>query len=498
MRSTFFGMEIARRALMAQQRAMDVASHNIANANNPAYSRQRASMVASAPYAPPGSEPAGQAGQAGTGVWVAAIERLRDGFLDQRMRQEGALLGYWQVHRDTLEQVERLVAEPSDQGLQAALDQFWQALQDLSTQPDSRAARELVVRRGELLAFSVRQLFERVQRLRLDLESAASLKVQQANQLARQVALLNGQIARVAASGQRPNDLLDERDQLLEQLAGLLGVQVHFRPVGDSGVADVVTVSLNGVALVDGERAYSLVLQGNPGEQVLRADIPAGPALLPGGEVGAYLELRGTAVDSTSASGFLGELLRDLDLLVRELGSRINELHRQGYPLSGSAPGDLPFFAAPPGQNVPSDADGDGWVADDLQVEPSLLSDPEQLAAALSPDSPGDGANALAMARIKFERLAGLGDATAGDFLASLVGRLGVRSQQAQTMADNQELVVQELRTLRESLSGVSLDEEMADLVRFEHAYGAAARVMTAMDSVLDTLIQRTGLVGRA
>ena len=496
MRSTFFGLELTKRALFAQQRAMDVASHNIANANNPVYSRQRAEMQATAPYASPGSAPAGAAGQVGTGVWVTAVQRLRDRFLDDRIRREGALDAQWHVQRDVLEQVERLLAEPSENGLRVALDRFWQALQDLSVQPESLAVREVVVQRGEVLAATVRQLFGQLQQLRLDIDRTVELKVREVNDLAQQLAELNGQIRRVAASGQRPNDLLDQRDGLLERLSRLVPVSITYHPVGPDALAETVSVRLGGLALVDGEAAYRLEMVGPVGERTLRWEDQVAVSV-EGGEIGAYLQLRGTATSPTAAAGVLPELLRDLDTLVRELVTAFNAQHRSGVGLDNV--GNRPFFTpdtADPAGNAPSDADGDGWIADDLTVDAAIVANPAHIAAAQSPNSPGDGSNALKLAGMKSAILTGLGG-TAPDFYAAVVGRLGVRAQQAQTMADNQELVLQQLRSIRESVSGVSLDEEMADLVRFEHAYGAAARAMTALDEVLDTLINRTGLVGR-
>ncbi|WP_324668261.1 flagellar hook-associated protein FlgK [Geochorda subterranea] len=491
MRSTFFGIELARRALFAQQRAMDVASHNIANANDPAYSRQRAEMVATAPYAPPGTAPAGVAGQVGTGVWVQAIERVRDAYLDGRIRSQGQLTSYWRVQRDTFEQIERIFNEPTDQGIRVALDQLWQALQDLSVTPDSMAVREVVVQRGKLLTEAVGTVFRQLEALRLDLDASLGLKVERLNTLAADLARLNRQIAQVVASGQRPNDLLDRRDAILEEMAGLAAVQVTVR----SG--EQVAVSIGGLALVDGEIAHRLVMEGQGADRVVRWEGASGPVVaFGGGEIGAILEMRGTigSQGPASVSGAIPGLMRALDEWTRALAQEFNRVHRAGYGLDGQ--NGRGFFRV--------DADQDGWVADDLTIWPGIMADPGRVAAAKSDTSiPGDGSHALALAdvlkTVRFDstKQVDLGGVTLPDYFASLVGRIGVQAQQAQRMADNQQLVLDHLEGLRQSISGVSLDEEMADLIRFEHAYGAAARAMTAMDEVLDTLINRTGLVGR-
>lgn len=490
MRSTFFGIEVARRALFAQQRAMDVASHNIANANDPAYSRQRAEMEATAPYAPPGTAPAGVAGQVGTGVWVKAIQRLRDEYLDARIRGQGQLSAYWQVQRDTFEQIEKIFNEPSDQGIRVALDQFWQALQDLSVTPDSMAVRETVVQRGKLLADAIGTVFRQLEALRADLDTSLGLKVDRLNTLAQDLARLNKQIAQVQASGQRPNDLLDRRDAILEEMARLAAVNVTFRTT--AGGAQQVAVSIGGLALVDGENAHRLVMSGIGPEREVHWESTSGPKVsFTGGEIGAILDLRGTiGAGPGSATGAVPELMKALDDWTQALAGEFNAAHGKGYDLSGQQGG--PFFSL-------VDSDGDGWVADSLSVESAIMANPALIAAAGSSSAgAGDGSGALALAAVlKSQPLTGIGNVTLPDYFASLVGRIGVQTQQAQTMADNQQLVLDQLEGLRQSISGVSLDEEMADLIRFEHAYGAAARAMTAMDEVLDTLINRTGLVGR-
>lgn len=489
MRSTFFGIELARRALFAQQRAMDVASHNIANANRPEYSRQRADMVATVPYAPPGMEPAGVAGQVGTGVWVREITRLRDSFVDARIRGQNQLSGYWQVRRDVLEQIERVLNEPSDNGLRVAFDRFWEALQELSVTPDSRAVREVVVQRGKVFTDSVRTVFQQLEALRVDLDRTLELKVDRLNTLAGRLAQINRQIGQISSSGQNPNDLLDERDAILEEMSRLASVTVTIRPPQSGSVGgEQVAVSIAGLTLVDGQVAHKLVMGGNGPQRTVHWESGAGPQVaFSGGEIQGYIEMRDTEIPG---------LMGDLDRWVKALGLAFNEQHQAGYGLDGVT--GRAFFEWPP--------DGDSWVADDFQVVSGLTA--EQVAAAEEPNAPGDNRNALRLAALLKTTPfvdsvppggpdVDLGGVTLPDYFASLVGRLGVDTQEAQTTAENQELLVNHLKGVRESVSGVSLDEEMADLVRFEHAYGAAARAMTAMDEVLDTLINRTGLVGR-
>ncbi|WP_324717152.1 flagellar hook-associated protein FlgK [Carboxydochorda subterranea] len=497
MRSTFFGIELARRALFSQQRAMDVASHNIANANNPAYSRQRAEMVATAPYAPPGMMPAGVAGQVGTGVWVQEIVRLRDAFLDGRIRAQNQLAGRWQVRQDVLEQVEKLFNEPSENGVRVAFDRFWESLQELSLHPESVAVREVVLQRGRVLADSIAGVYRELEALRGNLDYSIGLKVDRLNSLSERLAQLNRQIGQVSASGQRPNDLMDERDAILEEMSRLAPVQVVIRPPADDSVSgEQVAVSIGGLSLVDGDVFHKLVMGpdtsgGQFNRQIFWEDVSSGLQVTPtGGEIGALLEMRGTRGDDpNTVDGYLPELMADFDKWAREFAGEFNSRHDAGLTRDGKDAG--LFFVDVPSGNPPS-----SWYAPTMALHTSIT--PEGIAAALPNEAvPGGNGNALLLAALKSQPITGLGDVSPMDYLGAMVGRLGVATQEAQTMTQNQELLVNHLKGVRESISGVSLDEEMADLVRFEHAYGAAARAMTAMDEVLDTLIHRTGLVGR-
>ncbi|MBE3598861.1 MAG: flagellar hook-associated protein FlgK [Limnochordaceae bacterium] len=498
MRSTFFGIELARRALFSQQRAMDVASHNIANANNPAYSRQRAEMVATAPYAPPGMMPAGVAGQVGTGVWVQEIVRLRDAFLDGRIRAQNQLAGRWQVRQDVLEQVEKLFNEPSENGVRVAFDRFWESLQELSLHPESVAVREVVLQRGRVLADSIAGVYRELEALRGNLDYSIGLKVDRLNSLSERLAQLNRQIGQVSASGQHPNDLMDERDAILEEMSRLAPVQVVIRPPADDSVSgEQVAVSIGGLSLVDGDVFHKLVMgPDTPGgqfnRQIFWEDLSSGLQVTPtGGEIGALLEMRGTrgaSPEAPTTGGYLPTLMATFDRWAREFVAAFNDQHTKGWDLDGQPAG--PFFTATPTNNPPD------WYAPTIGLDDGLTA--QGIAASASQDGvPGDNGNALLLAALKSQPITGLGDVSPMDYLGAMVGRLGVATQEAQTMTQNQELLVNHLKGVRESISGVSLDEEMADLVRFEHAYGAAARAMTAMDEVLDTLIHRTGLVGR-
>ncbi|MBO8142880.1 MAG: flagellar hook-associated protein FlgK [Firmicutes bacterium] len=399
MRSTFFGLDIARRALQAQQRALDVVGHNIANANTPGYSRQVAVLSTSPAYTLPSFHSPLQAGQVGTGVQVEAIRRLRDEFVEMQLRNETESSGRWEARYEALQQVELMIQEPSDLGLRDALDQFWQSLQDLHQQPESDAARAVVRERALALTAAFQHVHKQLSDLRADLDRMVGLEVQRINSLLERLADVNGQIYRVALSGQEPNDLLDQRDQLLLELAELADIHVT---VLDNRM---VEVSIGGLTVVDGNRAVPLVAEPDPANGDLLAVRwePTGKALtITNGRLAGILEARDQLV-----AGYL----QDLDTLAATIIVEFNNVHRSGYTLEDPAQSGGDFFT--------------GTGAQDFGVHDDILQDLKKIAASASGE-PGDGGNALELARIFEQPFAGLGGVSMDDYLRSFVSSVGV------------------------------------------------------------------------
>lgn len=469
MRSTFFGIDIARRALQAQQRALDVVGHNIANANTPGYSRQVAVQATTPPYTYPSRHMPTGAGQVGTGVYIAAIRRVRDEFIDMQLRNETESAGRWQARRDALRQVELIFLEPSDLSLRSAMDQFWQSLQDLHLQPESDAARAVVRERALSLTATFQHVHKQLTDLRWDLDRLAQLEVERINSLAERLADVNNQIFRVVTSGQEPNDLLDRRDELLLELSELVDIDVVIL---DNKMANV---AIGGLSIVNGQHATMLRAVADPakGDMVTirwgNTDREVRPA---NGRLGGILEARDELV-----AGYLDSL----NALAATLIEEFNAVHRSGYGLDDST--GLDFFV--------------GTDASDIDLSTDIYDSLSKIAASSGVGTPGDGSNALRLASVYTEPVAALGGVTMRDFFTSLVSGIGVAAQKADNMVDSQAVLVEHLQNRRDGISGVSLDEEMVDMIRFQQAYAAAARVVTAMDEALDTIISRMGIVGR-
>lgn len=476
MPGTFLGIEVARRALSAHQRAVDITGHNIANANTPGYSRQVATLKATEGYTLAGFDRPTAAGLIGTGVDLASIERMRDGFVDLQIRKESLAQGRWEARQKALEQVELIFGEPSESGLRAALDSFWQSLQDLAAAPESDAARSVVRQQAVALTDLIQSTYGQLEKLRSSIDQDIRTKVGEINVLASQVAELNVQISKAESMGNQANDLKDQRDLAITKLSKMVNLTVGTGPMG------TVSLSIQGATLV--ELGTYRALRAEPdatNNGMVRVvwdgnDTDVG---ITSGELRGLLEIR---------DGDLARYMSDLNTLASGLATEINAVHRAGFGLDGTTTG-LDFFVS---DNPPAAID-----ASNIAVSPTILANPQLIAAASVANSPGDGSNALAMAAKLDEKVLMGGTVGLRDFYGSLISGIGVDANQAENMARNQKTLVDHLEQLGQSVSGVSLDEEMTNLIRYQQGYQAAARVMNTMDEMLDLMVNRLGVVGR-
>lgn len=464
---SFLGIETARRALQAHQQALDITAHNIANANAEGYSRQVAQLQASKPYPPPSFNHSTAVGQIGTGVEVKQVQRLTDAFIVEQIWIENQRTGRWETRRDALKHIELVFNEPSDSGILSVIDSFWQSLEDLGNNPEDRSVRSVVRQNAHALAEALRHTRQQLHDYRRELNQSVYVHVAEINSIAVQLAEINVQVARVLSVGDNPNDLYDKREVLLNRLSRIVDVEVVQRSQG------MVAVAIGGIALVDGEdmAAIEAVTSGPGTPFELRWAETGGQVDVSGGELAGTLEIR---------DGDIVSYISDLDDLAEAIITEMNRVHRQGYDLNGDRGGAL-FI---------------GTNAETIGVAPEIDLDLNKIAASATGEV-GNGDNAIAMAQLKQELTMAGGKATFSDFFEATISRLGVASQTARRSTENQQILLGHLENLRESVSGVNLDEEMANIVQFQHAYAGAARVMTTMDELLDLIINRLGLTGR-
>ncbi|MDI6716288.1 MAG: flagellar hook-associated protein FlgK [Actinomycetota bacterium] len=460
----FFGIEIARRALETSQYGMNVTAHNVANANTPGYTRQRAVLEATESFpAPYWNRPLVQ-GQLGTGVRVKVIERVRDSYFDGQIRKENQALGGWQVKENALKQLETIFNEPSEAGLQNAMGEFWNAWQQLSRNPESISIRSSVLEMGRMLVNSFNQLSDKLSRLQENLNDQVAAKVNEINSIAEKIASINHDVLRIRVYGTEPNDLLDQRDQLIDQLSKIVDVKITEL---DSGV---MLVYINGRQLVSEQSANQLQAVANPlnnGFYDVKWALDGESLVMYDGELKALVDSRDVIVPKYRGN---------LDLLASTLIAEVNNLHSRGYGLDGTTGWN--FFT--------------GTSAKDIALS-SDVDDPKHIAAASSwppGGAPGDNTNALAIGALKNAAVSVGGSLTTmDDYYRSIVANLGIDSQEASRMVENGKLYYDLIENHRQSVSGVSLDEEATNMIKFQRAYQAAARLISVFDEMLDVLI---------
>lgn len=453
MASTFGSFSIALSALQYNRSGLDVAAGNIANAGTAGYSRRV--LVGETVGLTVGAAVWSRSDQAGAGVRVGAVQRSVDVFLDARSRVENGRLASVEVRAGVLERIERAVGEPSESGLQEALSQMWSAWSTLAQDPDGDAARQQVLAAASSVASGLNGLARAVDQEWTSHRAGLDAAVSEVNTAASAVADLNRDIRLATASGTDTNTLLDQRDLLLGELAALTGATVTFN---DDATADVV---VDGVALVTGQDAFAMTVTGSAdmaGSDPVGVQIGGSPVALTGGVTGGAVQ---------ALTSVLPGLRDGLDVVAVSVAGAVNAVHSGGYDRSGTLGGD--FFT--------------GTTAGTIAV---AVTDLDRVAANGSPTSL-DGANAAALAALA--ETADGPDQAYRTFVSGLATDAAATNRSVLTQAT----LVGSVDGARMSLSGVDTDEEMVLLVAHQRAYEAAARVMTTLDAVLDTLINRTG-----
>lgn len=580
-RSSFYGLNLGYKGVAAQQRALDVTGHNIANANTEGFSRQRAVMVTDMPMYTPN-------GYIGSGVDIINVERIRDKFLDQQFRNESNNKGYWDLTFNTYTKIEDILNEPIDGSLRKSMDDFWSAWQDLSKDPESAAIRTTVIQKGITAADSFNHLYDQMALLKEDIGFNLQNKVSDVNSLSTRIADINLQIIRSESDGRMANDFRDQRDLLVEELSKIVNI-------------DITEDNRGGMNIFVGGQALVYTTTYNTIQSTPRADgmfdvkwANGSDFQAKNGEMKALIDARDVVVDS-----YIGQL----NTAAKAFAEMTNSVHQSGFGLGGDTDTGIPFFTIPgqtvgsPGRSVGDATWGafdpvittqgnstelngvnivfatgatstnwdagtstltitDDWAnsdfteselqdminqqletagftekiflnmgsansaeivdtnfaiagganpsadfsASNISVNPDLIDDVSKVAAAkYSVANPqngiGDNGNALKLAQIKYDKSA-INGFTVDDYYRSMIGDIGINANKAKSMANNQELLVSQINTQREYVMGVSLDEEMTNMIQFQQAYNSSARFLTTVDEMLDVLVNRLGRVG--
>jgi len=624
MGSTFSGIEIGKRSIMAHSRSLETTGHNISNASTEGYSRQRVKLKTFEPLSMPSLGRENTPGQIGQGVVTDSIERVHDSFLQDRIIAEGDNMGFWKARDKYILMTEQVYNEPSDTSLRAVMDKFWQGWQDLSLHPDSLSSRQAVLQRGESLMERIHHRFESFESIRTMLDDDLSVSVGEVNGLIGDISRLNVQISKSEAMGDNPNDLKDMRDLKVEQLSEYLPVTVDHRD------EDEFLVHTGGLHLVQGKQSFPLKLNTDPlneGYHALSFSYNDAQSLsVKGGKLGALLELR---------DGDLKQEIQQMDSLTANFMDQVNEVHSESFGLNGTTGknffNEYPFVVNNRGQYdlsgdgvadksmifrisgnnrlnaeqqiglsgelvfsgksgdvtiaySPDDTVGDllkrinfsssevaarldrkghlelkgtpaslpenpdfvirsvndsgdflkgysgvltaeaenGWNWENtnavdllqnkgsyavaplshpsrwIEINKDLVIDPASVAAGLGINGrqayEGDGRAALAIAKLRNgQALSGVGT-TYDDYFALTVANIGLKGEISAQSLDTEMAIHKDLYDMKSSLSGVNLDEEMADMIKFQHGYQAASRFVNEMDQMLDNIINRMGV----
>ncbi len=622
--SSFAGIEMGKRSLMAQSTSIQTAGHNISNADVDGFSRQRVNLQSFDPLYRPDLSRAERAGQIGQGIDVQSVERVRDELLESRIVAQTNQESYWTTREKYYSMIENIHNEPADISVRTNLDKFWESWQELSIYPESQSARQAVVSRGESLVNSIQQRFKSIEGIGKILNGDIEGTVDQVNTYSKQIADINKEIIRSKAMGDNPNDLLDRRDLMVEELSSLVNITT------DSRDSDEFMVHVDGHILVQGgiAREFAVVPQvdNNGYSKVVWADTE-NDAYFSGGTLGSLIELRDVDIrletqsintmtmefsdmvndihknaiglNNTTGLDFFveepfvtnslgnydrnGDGVEDSSYIFRMTGK--NELHPQDQTgLSGimtfsgrSGNVDVPYnptdtietivnrindsqaevtasldrnnnlvlkattansidnpdfvirHVEDSGQflvgyagvlegsgaenaynfntaNAVESLAGFGQVgaaqyavapvlnpAGYISVNEAIKNDIMSVAASNPSTSGnaeiGDGSAALEIASIRNSHVM-IGSAkTFDDYFAQSVTNVGLKGEQAEINMFSQNALLADLRGMRDAISGVNIDEELADIMKFQHGYNAAAKYVNIVDELLDTVI---------
>lgn len=449
-------LDIAKRALNAHQNAMNVYSNNIANVNTVGYSRQRITLTQSRSVS-------FAKGLLGTGVNVGRIESIRSKFVLAQLISERPSLNQFEFKETSFQLIEDIFTEPSDFGLNRMMSDFFNAFNDLANDPESAAARSVVREKAITLTGGFKRISGQLNDLQAQLNTELKDKVAEVNRLSKQIAHLNDQIVTSEVGGREAMAMRDERNLLIDRLSELVNIQTNENQAGS------VNISMGGRFLVTDTQAQKLSLKSQSVDD-------AGPrvvwerdgevANITNGTIKGILDIR-----DVNVSDYLGQL----DEVAVTLAQEMNKIHTQGYNLGDAT--NINFF------------DPNVTGADDLALSSEILDNANLIATSDAAGEPGNNNIVLALAGLQDAKVMSNGQFSISDFYNSLIATVGSQGQEAQFLQRSFGLTVEKLEFTRDSVSAVSLDEEMVNMIEAQQAYTAAARIITTVDEMIQTIL---------
>lgn len=474
-------LNIMREAMMAQQNGMQVTSHNIANADTPGYTRQTLILE---------SNPVlfGNRLKLGLGVRAAEVVQAFDRFTTERIQQRTSALSEFESKKSVLDFLQAIFNEGDGSGLTQSLEEFWNAWEDLSNNPGGLLERSILLKKATTLSERFRFLYNRLIQMKNEMSGNLNIGLQELNTLTDEVASLNGKIVAAEVAGTGANDLRDQRNTLIEKISQF--TDIHTLEMANGSV---MVITASGMALVDGVQSFSLL---QTGEEIhwneTASDIRD---RLSGGKIGTWLDMR---------DEILPQYMANLDELAGTLIYQVNQLHFDGYALDGST--GKTFFVPNPGDDYGAGIPALSFsgAAGAIALSSDVEGIPQNIAAGSAAGGSGNNENALAILGLQdqvvdirkwiYERGSlpsnQVLSLTQDEYYTILVGDMGLLAEEIDQGRDFEESLINQLNEVRDSISGVNLDEEMVNLMKYQHAFVAASKVIAISDEMMRTLME--------
>lgn len=473
-----YGFNSAVSGLTTSKKSLYVTNHNLTNMNTEGYSRQIGRQRATSPLDLPGI------GFLGTGTEIYNIERVRNSYVDFKYWNESAPKGEWEVKKTTLTGIEKLFGEPSNSSFRKHIDEFFDSLNELSKNPSDYSYREPVKESGIAFTKHINEVSMKLEDLRNETDFSIETKVKQVNNIADQISSLNKQIYSLEIDGKSANDLRDQRELLIDNLSSIVDIKVHESKEGKC------RVSVSGTSLVEHDYTNEMIYKptneddlSSPKELKWRNGDKIN---LKSGEIKGLVDLvEGNGEDGDYRGVPYYE--KKLNEYAKGFADKINDQHSQGYRLDGTLGTDFFYY-------------DEKNPASTIYLHEDILKDIGNIAVAGESGGVEDARNMLEIIQLRENKdffTEGMSKGTPDDFIKSMLSNVAVDCKQAQRMDKTQKVIMKNIVRRRQSESGISLDEEIGNLVRFQHAYVSAAKMITTFDAILDVTINRLGLVGR-
>lgn len=458
-------LDMGKRGMMLNQSALQTTSHNIANKSTEGYSRQRVDIQTS---------PAVDEGRhrIGTGAMAAGISRTNHPWLEKQIEREGSALSFAEGHAGGLQKLETVFNEQTVKGLNGSITDFFNSFRELASNPESAVARTVVRDSSTSLVKNFQDMDRQVDSVTEDLNKQIETGVREVNGMVKEVAQLNEKIMTVETTGANANDERDRRDLLVKKLSEKL--DINYAEDSKTGMLNM-TAGRTGILV--GGTSFAQIKTTTTADnktQVLYELSKGGMQVditdqFKRGSIGAAIDLRDNTVT---------DLKTQLENLSYNISNEVNKAHTEGFDRNGN-----------PGVNlfdIPQDGE---FTIQDLKVNQAIINDAGLIAAGAKPNSVGDNTTANVIHSLQFKPFMEDGKYTFDDFYNSKVGQIGIMAQRANSGFDSQKNIVDQLKNTRESISGVSMDEEATKMIEFQKSFEANARIIKMADEMFDTVL---------